>query len=287
MSDYKIYTIRQGSKSRVIQSPNDPLKSLQRNLLGFFGEYDAFYPGCTAREGMSTVANAAPHQGARILFKTDIKSFYPSITLHHLLRNLDRHGGNRRWIERARSEIVHCLISVKGELVLPTGAPTSPILSCIAATDLDHSLAEIASQFGFIYTRYIDDLTFSSKEERKDELESRVKAAIWLHGFECNYKKTKWLTPDSDDQFSVTGISLVDDRRLTGVPKEIRRICRARLDKVALNNIPLDKVTQGYMSYIQMIDRSVYLKLQDYLETRKARYAAAINPTRPCSSTQP
>ncbi len=278
---YRIYDIRQGSKVRRIEAPNDELKTYQRSLLGIYEQYTAFYPGCTARTGRSVLDNAAPHQGAHILFKTDIRSFFPSVTLNHLLRNFDL-DGRPEWISEARGKVLDCLLPVDGQLVLPTGAPTSPVLCNIAATDLDYTLGDIASQFGYIYTRYIDDLTFSSREivRNRFEMKTRILGAIRDHGFEWNKKKTMWVEPQRDQQFQVTGIAIEEGK--THVLKRIRRICRARLDKVALNNIPLDKVTQGYLSYVRMIDESAYFKLNDYLEKRKARY---VNPSRSCSSS--
>ncbi len=268
---YRVFSITQGSKKRVIQAPSEELKDWQRQFISFFNQYP-FYPGCTARPGMSVLDNAAPHHGASVLFKTDIRQFYPSITLEHLLRNIDRHD-DVQWREEARSKVLHCLIAVEGRMVLPTGAPTSPILSCIAASDLDAHLALVASEHGFLYTRYIDDLTFSSEGEIAHELSEKVMEAIRNYGFRFNHKKTFWVRPNKDQKFMVTGVALRRDTNSL-VPKEVRRVARARLDKVARSNIPLDSITQGYMAYIQMLDPNAHAKLKDYLEKRKARYVS-------------
>jgi RNA-directed DNA polymerase len=269
---YQVFMITQGSKKRLIQAPSEELKDYQRQLIPLFNSYP-FYPGCTARVGMSVLDNAAPHHNAVSLFKTDLKQFYPSVTLEHLLRNIDRHD-NEQWKEEVRTKVLHCLIAVEGRLVLPTGAPTSPILSCIAASDLDVALALLASTYGFVYTRYIDDLTFTSKEIRDERFGHLVTDTIRQFGFRCNRQKTQWVYPDSNKTFAVTGVALNRNNNSL-VPKEIRRKVRARLDKIALNNIPLDSVTQGYLAYIRMIDQSAWQKMTDYLEKRKARYVSS------------
>ncbi|WP_319576552.1 reverse transcriptase family protein [uncultured Desulfobacter sp.] len=46
--------------------------------------------------------------------------------------------------------------------VLPQGAPTSPMLSNIVAIKLDSFLYDYAQENGFVYTRYADDMAFSS-----------------------------------------------------------------------------------------------------------------------------
>ena len=268
---YKVFPITQGSKTRIIQEPVGELKKFQKSTLDFWNEYP-FYIGCTARTGMSTLDNAAPHHGSRVIFKTDISHFYPSITLHHLLRNIDLHV-DTDWQGVARNVLPYCLLPVHGSLHVPTGAPTSPILSNIAATDLDHAILEIANYYGFKYTRYIDDLTFSG-EDKAIGLAREIERAVEHHGFQLKMSKTEWAYPNRDQKFQVTGVALLTERAKYRVPRELRRMMRVRLDKAALEQKELDKVTKGYLSYIRMIDRDVYDYFQDYLQRRKARYVS-------------
>ena len=46
--------------------------------------------------------------------------------------------------------------------VLPQGAPTSPIITNMVCQKLDFLLTRIAKRFGLTYSRYADDITFSS-----------------------------------------------------------------------------------------------------------------------------
>jgi hypothetical protein len=46
--------------------------------------------------------------------------------------------------------------------VLPQGAPTSPVISNIVCQKLDYLLTGVAKRFGLKYSRYADDITFSS-----------------------------------------------------------------------------------------------------------------------------
>jgi hypothetical protein len=46
--------------------------------------------------------------------------------------------------------------------VLPQGAPTSPVITNIVCQRLDYLLSSVAKRFGLKYSRYADDITFSS-----------------------------------------------------------------------------------------------------------------------------
>ena len=80
--------------------------------------------------------------------------------------------------------------------VLSQGASTSPMLSNLAALELDTSLTRFSDKYGFVYTRYADDLTFSVSSElpAKISIGAIHQAIIKLinqSGFKENSKKTR------------------------------------------------------------------------------------------------
>lgn len=78
--------------------------------------------------------------------------------------------------------------------VLPQGAPTSPILSNIVCQKLDHRLAGLGKRFGLIYSRYADDITFSSLHnvyQVDGEFQKELARIIADQGFGINEKKTR------------------------------------------------------------------------------------------------
>ncbi|WP_133755298.1 reverse transcriptase domain-containing protein [Naumannella halotolerans] len=56
---------------------------------------------------------------------------------------------------------------------LPQGSPTAPALANLACFRLDRRLAGYAERSGLVYTRYVDDLTFSG---------ARCAVPAWLPG---------------------------------------------------------------------------------------------------------
>lgn len=121
--------------------------------------------------GRSIVSNAAQHLGQNYVYNIDLKDFFPSITESRIRQRL-------RSAPYELSELAACLISGLATMsqssrdvdtdkqvvryVLPQGSPISPILTNIVCERLDRRLAGLAKRFGLRYSRYADDITFSS-----------------------------------------------------------------------------------------------------------------------------
>ncbi len=78
--------------------------------------------------------------------------------------------------------------------VLPQGAPTSPVITNIVCQRLDHLLTGVANRFGLRYSRYADDITFSSQHNvyRKDgEFIAELQRIIADQGFYIKESKTR------------------------------------------------------------------------------------------------
>jgi hypothetical protein len=78
--------------------------------------------------------------------------------------------------------------------VLPQGAPTSPFLTNVVCQRLDHLLSGMAKRFGCRYSRYADDITFSSSHNiyHKDgDFEKELRRIITSQGFQIKESKTR------------------------------------------------------------------------------------------------
>jgi RNA-directed DNA polymerase len=75
---------------------------------------------------------------------------------------------------------------------LPQGAPTSPVLSNLAFAGTDKRLMKLAARYGVTYTRYADDLTFSSKTAWPGKtLLQEIIGAIQAHDWVIAKRKTR------------------------------------------------------------------------------------------------
>ena len=106
------------------------------------------------------MTNARPHQGKRFVLNVDIEDFFPSITFPRV-----RGLFIKRFQMDARAATVLARLCCNTDDEpdhLPQGAPTSPIISNMICHSMDHALVRLADSHGLFYTRYADDLTFST-----------------------------------------------------------------------------------------------------------------------------
>lgn len=224
------HNIPKRNKARGHRTVWEPLlvgssyRALARRLGTFFEAAAPGYPHECAfgfRTGRNILENARVHTGRRHLLSLDIKDFFPSITVERV-EQLFRDLGLNAEVARLLSRYV----TIGG--VLPAGLPTSPVLSNLAALPIDVALQGLASRKGALYTRYVDDLSFSSDDAlpEMDEIEACLKDA----GFWVEPSKTR--RSRIGQSHFVTGLS-VSDPLAPHVPKAIKRTLRQQLHYAA------------------------------------------------------
>lgn len=137
----------------------------------------------------SIVSNANMHTKKYIVINLDIKDFFDSINF----------GRVRGLFLSKPFEIDEKIATRLAQLVshdnkLPQGAPTSPILSNFICKQMDHNLIKIAKKFSLTYSRYADDITFSSHKKNLDlkQIIEDVTKTVLNNGFTINTEKTRF-----------------------------------------------------------------------------------------------
>lgn len=151
-------------------------------------------------KGKSNITNAAKHFGNKYFFLTDLKNFFPSITHSVVYKTFCARG-----FAPEVSSLIAKLTTYKG--TVPQGIPTSSAIANIVFLPIDKKMVELLTDRKIIYTRYVDDLTFSSKGDFK-ELVQPIIEVIEQNGFKYSHKKTNYKTKDP----FVTGIKLEKNR---------------------------------------------------------------------------
>ena len=293
--------LKKSGKIRNISAPSTALKIIQRKLSQVL--YSAYKPSSPVHgfvPDKSIVTNAKQHVHKRFVFNIDLKDFFGSI-----------HFGRVRGIFMAppyalpdKAATVLAQICCF-ENQLPQGAPTSPVVSNMVCARLDSELKRLARSLKCTYTRYADDITFSTTlsqfpkdladvttatNSNKSEIKlgSRLALILQDNGFEVNYKKVR-LQHESHHQ-EVTGITV---NQFTNVKRSFIREISSMLyvwekyDLISAHKMYSDKkaeelgmakeevpffsdVVKGKINFLGMVrgkDDDIYLKfLKQYKE---------------------
>ncbi|MCG8639553.1 MAG: reverse transcriptase family protein [Desulfobacterales bacterium] len=199
VTHYKYFNIRKSNGSeRKIFAPKMYLKGIQRKILDHILIKVQLHSHAEGfRKKRSILTNAKRHIGKKIVIKMDLKDFFPSITFPRVLGFFRSLG----YPENV-SMILTKLVVHQGKL--PTGAPTSPVISNILATKLDKRFCELGKKKGFDYSRYADDLTVSSNDTTIKMMIPFFKRIIQEEGFEINKAKLRILR--NSNRQKITGI---------------------------------------------------------------------------------
>lgn len=223
-------------KSRIITAPDRRLKFLQRQIAPLLDQlYRARGPVHGFVAGKSVKTNALAHLRRRFVLNIDLKDFFPSITENRVIGVLEAIG-----IDERVATIVARLCCNNAQL--PQGAPTSPVLSNMICFRLDRQLRAFAKSARCIYTRYADDITFSSHQPMTalfdgtvppsgrfpPELLAPALSSIFAaNGFTINKNKTHYA--DRHSRRMVTGLKV---NELLNVDRRYVRNIRAALFSV-------------------------------------------------------
>ena len=167
--------------------------------------------------GTSTVQNAVRHMGAVVVVRLDLKDFFPSISFARVRSGfaaLGYSGAVSTALALLCTEAPRVQMTLDGEKrhvavgerVLPQGACTSPALSNWICRRLDARLSGLSAKYGWTYSRYADDLIFSSHSSEVDikTLISCARSIIRDEKLVVNDEKTRVMRPNSRQ--CVTGL---------------------------------------------------------------------------------
>jgi len=166
------------------------------------------------KKGFSIATNAQLHRNRRYVFNVDLKDFFPSV-------NFGRVRGffinDRNFSLNPKIATILAQIACH-ENRLPQGSPCSPVVSNLITHILDLKLNKLANDARCTYSRYADDITFSTNEKVFPAAIGRlvrgsddkwvagddVVRLVYRAGFKVNHDKTRMQYRDSRQD--VTGL---------------------------------------------------------------------------------
>lgn len=200
---------------RQINAPSEDLKSIQKRIALSLWEHQKYiwkenniksHISHAFQKEKSIITNAKVHQNKRYVLNLDLKDFFESF---HFGRVKGFFEKNKYFLlPKEVATVIAQLTCYKGHL--PQGGPSSPVITNLICNNLDMRLLQISKKYKLNYTRYADDLTFSTNNKHfSDQYSSfyeEIAKIIERSGFKINENKTRLQYGDSKQE--VTGLTV-------------------------------------------------------------------------------
>lgn len=312
---YKVFEVpKRGGGVRIISAPASPLKIIQRKLNYIL--HHVYVPKATVQgfvHERNILTNARRHSETGptkyYVFNLDIKDFFHSISYR---RVLGMFMAKPYGLPREVANVLANLCCFEGRL--PQGAPTSPIISNMICAKMDSQLRRLAQDNKCIYTRYADDITFSSSLRSfptsiatRDNVTGQIRAGEVLqrtiedNGFSINEAKLR--LQSKLERQEVTGLTI---NKFPNVRRRFIRQIRAMLHaweeygidlaqkefaaKFARSRArkapPLNRVVRGKLEFLRMIrgeQNPIYIKYSAWLARLDPNFKPRSRSIRPIS----
>lgn len=267
---YKVYKIpKRSSGVRVIAQPTPEVKILQRKLVDYLRTQLTIHPCATAYEpGKGIRDNAQQHVNSRYLLKMDFANFFNSIT-PELFKNALFHDS----VEIDEYTLT-LLISIffwspgkklSGKLVLSVGAPSSPFISNYVMKKFDQMASEICHLAGVTYTRYADDMTFSTQHENVlFKLKEQMTELIMQSGYgNISINESKTVFSSKAHNRHVTGVTLTNANKLS-VGRKNKRYASSLIFRFKLGELSADETQtlKGLLAHYFHIEPEFKISMQ-------------------------
>ena len=274
-SKYKVYSIPKRTHGRrIIAHPSKDLKELQRAFVSIF-DFPLHSCAMAYRKGMSIKENAEAHSKQNYLLKMDLENFFNSITPDAFWEIWEKAFPAHEDIEK---RIIENLLfwgqsaDNGGKLVLSVGAPSSPAISNFFMYYFDQVIYEFCFQNHIIYTRYADDLTFSSnKKGSLFEIPNFVKSTLdncFGKKLVVNHQKTVFSSKAHNRH--VTGITLTNEGTIS-LGRDKKRYIKHLVYQYKLKKLSVEDINhlKGYLSYANHIE-------PNFIESLRIKYSQSL-----------
>jgi len=167
----------------------------------------------------------------------------------------------------------------QGTRFLPQGSPCSPAITNVICRKLDFRLNGLAKKYGFDYTRYVDDITFSGTQKQYENINKILKYSRHIvkdENFNLHPEKLRIMKRNNRQE--VTGI-VVNEK--ANIPKKSLKRFRALLFQIEKDGI-VDKYwnkngnvlaqIDGFANYIYQIDKEKGIKYKQRVALILAKY---------------
>lgn len=274
-SDYvETFEIKKGTKKRKITKYKDDqsgvsLRQIHANILRSLEKLHEFSKYSFAyRKNFSILDCVNVHIKSNYFIKIDISNFFNSITFRQLYKALKAKLAGYVNVDKSFDCFVKSFLF---EGSLPLGFVTSPLISDLYLSDFDRRISEWLQQNfpQFVFTRYADDIFFSSVSEINEaqylQIQAVVSDELAKEKLELNNKKSKLLSLNHiGDHVKLLGLNLVKqaDHNVITVGKKyiydtaimIQEYIRHFNDLSEKDKFYQKQIVSGRVAYIKQIE---------------------------------
>lgn len=278
---------KKSGKVRNVAAPRRGLKFIQRNLADIIN-YSFAQKSCVHGfvPHKSTITNAKIHLRRNYVVNLDLKDFFPSINFGRVLGLFKAPPFN---FNKSVAVALAQICCFEGNL--PQGSPCSPVISNLICRSLDNSLLRLSKSYKMSYSRYADDITFStnlknlpdaigSYVDGKFSVSDMLVAIIEKNGFKLNNNKIRCRSRFQRQEITgivaneIINVSRIYVRRIRAMlhswevyglqQAANEHFSRYRKKRVDYPDASFKKRIAGMIGYVGMVkgvDSSVYVSL--------------------------
>lgn len=269
-SNYRVFDIKQGEKTRQVEVPKPLVERIHRRLFALLERIEKPDYLQSGVKGRSYITNARLHLGDVPLVKLDVRKFYPSVDSARVYRFFH--------------EKLQCSPDVAGLLAkltthdghLPTGSCVSQLLAFFAAKPMFDELDRLSALHQTRFSCYVDDMTFSGSCATPEFLWA-AKRVVHAHGF--GYHKYRSYTAEQSKL--VTGV-MISGSSIAILPSKEHEIWRRMHDlgsgdletRLAAVNSLIGSVVAAGQIEVRLLERLKKLRSIKASVEREARAAS-------------
>jgi RNA-directed DNA polymerase len=267
---YKVYLIeKRTGGSRTIAQPTKDIKIIQRIVTEYLQQYLPIHNSAFAyRKKLDIKKNAELHQDNTYILKVDLLNFFNSIKPELLQLHLKRLGLDISDTEFNMLKNILFWNPTKkryGQHILSIGAPSSPFISNALMYYFDISISDYCSENRIVYSRYADDMTFSTKKKDimfdlpnviKKTLKSEFNTMLYLNDSKTVFSSKK-------HNRHVTGVTINNEGQIS-VGRKKKRYISSLVHRFTINKLNDNEILhlKGLLAHSCYIEPEIYNRLE-------------------------
>lgn len=212
------------------------------------------------------VKNANRHKGNTSFLLIDIASFYPNCKFKYV-KNFFMSGAGFKMkndLAQRMAELVTIPSYNKKVRIIPQGFPTSTLISFFSYRQMFAELNKLALEYRLVFSTYVDDITFSTKDDKFDfeSIIEKIDDILNRYGHSRKTEKTQICHLDNGECPTITGI-WIKRYKVRASSKMYRKMI---YNYRWLISNPINSATTYMESWKHFVALDGLLKTIDYIE---------------------